>query len=296
MVRASPANCRDVTEHRVHCRLRGSCRRSASPATAHDPDRQLVGDDRRLVPGAASRASRTAASMRADDFGVGLAPDGRNGLLRWGQCSACAAVSPTPNLLPSKWLAASMRRGSMSISRSKAAAIGAAVSRARSNGEHERADVVPGEALRDPLGHFDAELGQVVPGQPPVEHTLRVVHLAVPHDVDHRHDGTEPRGLGSGTAAARRAASGSASSTRAEPPPRRAPRRGTRPRTRTRAGRRRGRASRGRRRRKRSVRCRLGVVVVTDRRIGEEDGEHGPGELHPVLDAFRGQRLGGSGR
>ncbi len=45
-------------------------------------------------------------------------------------------------------------------------------------------DVAPAQVVGDPLGHLLAQLGEVVVGQPPVQHTLRVVHLAVPHEMD----------------------------------------------------------------------------------------------------------------
>src|SRR5699024_3208791 len=43
------------------------------------------------------------------------------------------------------------------------------------------------EERRDPLGHGVAELGQVVAGDPSVEDSVRVVDLAVPHQVNSGH-------------------------------------------------------------------------------------------------------------
>lgn len=61
-----------------------------------------------------------------------------------------------------------------------------------------------------------ARLGQVKPGQPPVEDAARVVHLAVPHDV---HPGLlGHQDFPSSASAAARAAPGSASAMRSKAP------------------------------------------------------------------------------
>ena len=87
-------------------------------------------------PRASSRAAATAASIRSTCSVYGSPQDGRNGLRRYGQCSGWRSEpSPTPKVLPSKWLPASMSRSSVRISTSNAAAIGPAVSCARWSGE-----------------------------------------------------------------------------------------------------------------------------------------------------------------
>ena len=78
----------------------------------------------------------------------------------------------------------------MATVRPSASALGWAVSWARSSGEDTTwVTSRAAQPLGDPLGHLPAELGQVVAGQPAVEHPGRVVHLAVAQQV---HD----RGLG----------------------------------------------------------------------------------------------------
>lgn len=74
-------------------------------------------------------------------------------------------------------------------------------------------DVAARQVLGDPVGHLPAEVGQVVAGAAPVEHPVRVVHLAVAHQV---HDGeVAVAGLAHAvTSAAARAAAGSAAAMR----------------------------------------------------------------------------------
>src|SRR5690606_17295997 len=79
-------------------------------------------------------------------------------------------------------------------------------------------DVPAGEVLGDPVGHPPAQFGQVVAGQPAVEDALRVLHLAVPHQVDDGDvlvllHGPLPRAHAVASAAAR-AAAGRASAIR----------------------------------------------------------------------------------
>ncbi len=88
--------------------------------------------------------------------------------------------------------------------------------RALQRGGHHVGDVPALEVLGDPVRHLPAQLGEVVAVTAPVEHTLRVVHLTVAHQV---HDG-ELGGGGRGAAAhavasaAARAAAGSAAAMR----------------------------------------------------------------------------------
>lgn len=46
-------------------------------------------------------------------------------------------------------------------------------------------DVALLQVAGDPVGHLPAQFGEVVAGAPPVQHTVRVVHLAVAHQVHH---------------------------------------------------------------------------------------------------------------
>src|SRR5215469_1496495 len=91
-------------------------------------------------PRASAAASRTAARTRAATSAYGSPHEGRNGFRRYSQCCGWrSAPSPTPNRRPSKWFAASMSRSSVTIGRPNSAAIGSAVSTARSSGEDRTA-------------------------------------------------------------------------------------------------------------------------------------------------------------
>ena len=110
------------------------------------------------------------------DLGVRLAP----GRLAAGCGTATSSAGPPlsrfdrRDLLPSRWFPASITRPSVVTGRPSAAASGAIVSWARSSGEQRRCTMSRSRrSSADPLGHLPAELGQVVVGQPAVEHPGR---------------------------------------------------------------------------------------------------------------------------
>ena len=137
-----------------------------------------------LVAGATHRVAHPGG-----DLGVGLAPRGPHRVpqvppLARARAGRRRRRRPT---LPSKMLPASMRSASVPIGRPKAAAVGAAVSCARSSGEAVTTVMSrPASALGRPLGHLPAQVGQVEVRQAPVEHAPRVVDLAVAQQVDGR--------------------------------------------------------------------------------------------------------------
>ena len=94
-------------------------------------------------------------------------------------------IAPSPKLSPSKTLADSITRGSMTGVSPRTAASGAPVSWARSSGDvrmctMSRSPIV--SAIRWAI--VVAEVGEVEPVAAAVEHALGVVDLAVPQQVD----------------------------------------------------------------------------------------------------------------
>ena len=154
---------------------------------AGHPDRQLVGDHRPprgREPRPGRRPQRPACGPRS---GVGLAP---RRTPRLAQVPPDAGVPERPVAHPEglalELVAASTTRSSMTGSSPNALAVGSAVSCARSSGDDTRC------LMSRPPNHCAArsairrpELGQVVVGQPAVQHPGRVVHLAVPQQVHH---------------------------------------------------------------------------------------------------------------
>jgi len=149
--------------------------------------------------------------MRSAICRYGSPHDGVNGSRSSGQCRGLrSAPSPTATRWPSNRLAASISPSSVTTSSPCAFAVGAAVLRPFQGRRDDRGEIGAREVLRDDLGLAFPERGEAVAGQAPVEHLLRVVHLAVAEEVD---DGAAPGHHHGRTAlAAAWAAAGSAAS------------------------------------------------------------------------------------
>ncbi len=112
--------------------------------------------------------------------------EGRKGLVRYRQCAGRRREpSPTPNVKPSKTLAASISRASIPIVElelfcHRCRRLDRALQRGRNHGH----DVAFGDRGRSPFGHRLAGFGQVESRQAAVENVVRVVHLAMSQQMD----------------------------------------------------------------------------------------------------------------
>ena len=179
---------------------------------AGDPDRQLVATrapPRGRPPRPARRRTRPACGQRP----LGRARPRR--AERVHQVAPVARAAAMPPRLPSKTFSLSMSRSSMpGASKPRISATGCAVCRARSSGEDRTTrDVAVGQPFRCLQRHLLAEVGELEPGQPAVEHVVGVVYLTVTqqvHDRARHRPAARPRARR--VAAARRRSAASASS------------------------------------------------------------------------------------